>query len=113
VLRRADDADRQRVVIVATSAVNRRGEVPGAQMRKVVNDVLVRCEDEQLRFPIRVLGELREAAKQVIASTRDGGAPTAKDGQAAARRGRRSHRELAGQAVMPMTSGSTCRRRRK
>jgi hypothetical protein len=81
-------------------------------MRKVVNDVLVRYEDEQLRFPIRVLGELREAAKQVIASTRDEERRPRKTDKPAAQRGR-SHRELAVQAVMPMTSGSACRRRRK
>jgi DNA-binding MarR family transcriptional regulator len=71
VQRKRDDADRRKVVVVATSAMKRRGEAPGAPMRKVVNDVLSRYEDKQLRFLIQVLGELCEAAKQVVASARE------------------------------------------
>jgi DNA-binding MarR family transcriptional regulator len=71
VRRRRDDADRRKVVVVATPAMKRRAEAPGAPMRKVVNDVLSRYEDEHLQFLIQVLGELCEAAKGVIASARE------------------------------------------
>jgi DNA-binding MarR family transcriptional regulator len=71
VQRRRDDADRRKVVVVATPAMKRRADAPGAPMRKVVNDVLSRYEDDQLQFLIRVLGELCEAAKGVIASAHE------------------------------------------
>jgi DNA-binding MarR family transcriptional regulator len=68
VRRRRDDADRRKVVVAATSSGRRRGEPAGAPMRKVISEVLNRYEDEQLKFLSQVLGELCEAAKQVIAS---------------------------------------------
>jgi DNA-binding MarR family transcriptional regulator len=69
VRRRRDDADRRRVVVAATSAGLRHSEPPAAPMRKIISDVLDRYEDEQLKFLNQVLGELCEAAKQVIALT--------------------------------------------
>jgi DNA-binding MarR family transcriptional regulator len=69
VRRRRDAADRRKVVVAATSAGRRHGEPPRAPMRKIVSQVLNRYEDEQLRFLSQVLGELCEAAKQVIALT--------------------------------------------
>lgn len=70
VQRRRDDADRRKVLVAASPAMKRRGEQPGAPMRKVINDVLSRYDDEQLRFLAEALGELCEAAKRVIASTK-------------------------------------------
>jgi DNA-binding MarR family transcriptional regulator len=67
VRRRRDDADRRKVVVAATSAGLRHGEPAGAPMRKIISEVLDRYEDEQLKFLSQVLGELCEAAKQVIA----------------------------------------------
>ena len=66
--RRRDESDRRKVVVVESSAMRRRAEPIGAPMRNVINDVLARYEDEQLKFLNRVLGELCEAAKQITAS---------------------------------------------
>jgi DNA-binding MarR family transcriptional regulator len=68
VRRRRDDADRRKVIVAATSSGLRQGKLAGAPMRKIIPEVLDRYEDEQLKFLSQVLGELCEAAKQVIAS---------------------------------------------
>lgn len=68
VKRQGDASDRRKVIVVASSAMRRRAEPIGAPMRKIINGVLARYESEQLMFLNRALGELCEAAKQVIAS---------------------------------------------
>lgn len=90
--RQRDGSDRRKVVVVASSAMRRRAEPIGAPMRKVINDVLARYEDEELIFLNRALGELCEAAKQVIASLLSDAPPTRRRATSKSRRQRRSSR---------------------
>ena len=68
--RQRNTSDRRQVVVVASSTRRRRAEPIGAPMRKIIDDVLAHHEDKQLEFLSQVLGELCEAAKQVIVSLR-------------------------------------------
>jgi DNA-binding MarR family transcriptional regulator len=68
VQRGRDDADRRKVVISATSAARLRDELSAAPMREVISLVLERYDNNELAFLARVLGEMCDAAKQVIAN---------------------------------------------
>ena len=65
--RRKDKTDRRKVIVAETSGTW-RAHPSSARMRKSVAGVLARFDDEQLAFLERALGELCEAATQVVAS---------------------------------------------
>jgi DNA-binding MarR family transcriptional regulator len=67
--RRRDDTDRRKVIVAEKSATW-RAHPSSKRMRRTVAGVLARYDDGQLAFLERALGELCEAAKEVIASMR-------------------------------------------
>lgn len=66
----ADKSDRRKVVVVATSTIRRRSKGLGAPMQGIVDDVLSRYDDDQIKFLDQALTELCDAAKRVINSSR-------------------------------------------
>lgn len=71
VQRKNDDQDRRKVVVVATGAIQQRGQDLGKPMRELINNVLGRYDDGQLDFLNRVLTELCEEARSIISSAHE------------------------------------------
>lgn len=68
VKRVADRSDRRKVIVVATSAMERRSKDLGAPMQEIVDSVLSQYDDGQIKFLDQSLMELCDAAKRVIKS---------------------------------------------
>jgi DNA-binding MarR family transcriptional regulator len=75
VRRERDDNDRRKVIVVATSLMQRRAEPLGGPMREAVAEVLARYDDDQLKFLRQALGEVCDAAKKAIAELQALGLP--------------------------------------
>jgi DNA-binding MarR family transcriptional regulator len=63
-----DNTDRRKVVVLATSPARLQDELSAAPMREVIGQVLEHYGKSELAFLGRALGEMCDAAKQVIAN---------------------------------------------